>query len=274
MWFTDSGIVSKTSWREFWKAASEILVTLEGIFNATHPCVRMSCCAGASTSFLLYTTVTRDSSPKNLAEFSASASSMIELLCSSSTFRILRSIGSWQGCFSRSIDFNSRTVSVVKTSRVMTPPCTVFNFNSNKMAPKDLWRSSKQELFAPHLLNLTRRGHPAYNMHTWTLQNGKWMVKHRWLKQRKWKELWSKAEDISFEEFWKLFQLVHLWMRYFYLLLEDCWNMDRLRFAPIKFGPNHFQWVSTGWGRANRGWKLQVLWQPAFFEWVFIFSVS
>ena len=124
------------------------------------------------------------------------------------------------------------------------------------------------------LMNLTCRGHPAYNMDTWTLQNGKWMVKHRWLKQRKWKEHWSKAEDISFEEFWELFQLVHLWMRYFYLLLEDCWNMDRLRFAPIKFGPNHFQWVSTGWGRANRGWKLQVLWQPAFSEWVFIFSVS
>lgn len=43
----------------------------------------------------------------------------------------------------------------------------------------------------------------------------------------------------------------------FLSLLEDCWNMDRLRFAPIKFGPNHFQWVSTGWGRANRSWKAQ-----------------
>lgn len=37
-------------------------------------------------------------------------------------------------------------------------------------------------------------------MHTW-IQNGKWMVKHRWVKQRKWKELWSKAEDISFDCF-------------------------------------------------------------------------
>lgn len=109
------------------------------------------------------------------------------------------------------------------------------------------------------LINLTRRGHPAYNMHTW-IQNGKWMIKHRWVKQRKWKELWSKAEDISsifplksFEDGFNL----SIFDEIFLSSLEDCWNMDRLCFAPIKFGPNHFQWVSTSWGRANRGWKAQ-----------------
>ena len=133
---TDSGIVSKTNWSEFWKADPEILVTLEGIFSAKCPCTWVSSCSTASTSFLLYTTVTSDSALKNLAELSASASSMIELLCSSSTLRTLRSIGSWQGCFSRSIDFNSRTVAVMGTSRVMTPPCNVLNFSSRDMAPK------------------------------------------------------------------------------------------------------------------------------------------
>ena len=138
MWVTDSEIVSKTSCSEFWKADSEILVTLEGIFTAKYSlaCVYVSCCAAASTSFLLYTTVTRDTAPKNLAELSASASSRTELLCSSSTLRTLRSIGSWQGWFSRSIDFNSRTVAVMRTSRVMTPPCTVFNLISRDMAPE------------------------------------------------------------------------------------------------------------------------------------------
>ena len=136
MWETDSGIVSKTSWCEFWKAASEILVTLQGIFTPKHPCVWMSCLVEASTSFLAYVTVTRVSAPKRPAASSVSASSMIELSRSSSTLRTLRSIGSWQGCFSRSKAFNSRTVAVITTSRVMTPPCRVFNWTSQDMAAK------------------------------------------------------------------------------------------------------------------------------------------
>ena len=138
MWVTDSGIVSKTSWCEFWKAASEMLVTLEGIFTSTHPCVWMSFFVAASTSFLVYVTVTWGSAPKNPAVSSVSASSMIELPRSNSTLRTLRSIGSWQGCFSRSIPFNSRTVAVITTSRVMTLPCKVFNWTSRDMAAKGL----------------------------------------------------------------------------------------------------------------------------------------
>ena len=136
MWVTDSGIVSKTSWCEFWKAASEMFVTLEGIFTPKHPCVWMSCLVAASTSFLVYVTVTRASAPKRPAASSVSASSMIELSRSSSTLRTLRSIGSWQGCFSRSIAFNSRTVAVVATWRVMTFPCKVFNWTSQDIAAK------------------------------------------------------------------------------------------------------------------------------------------
>ena len=75
---------------------------------------------------------------------------MIELLCSSSTLRTLRSIGSWQGWFSRSIIFNSRTVAVIGTSRVMTLPCKVFNSISRDMAPKGpFWRSRKNRTFWP-----------------------------------------------------------------------------------------------------------------------------
>ena len=137
IWVTDSGIVSKTSWCEFWKAALEIRVTLEGIFTAKHPSVWMSCLVAASTSFLVYVTVTRDSAPKSPAASSVSASSMIEVPRSSSTLRTLRSIGSrCVGCFSRSIAFNSRTVAVITTSRVMTPPCKVFNWTSQDMAAK------------------------------------------------------------------------------------------------------------------------------------------
>ena len=90
----------------------------------------------ASTSFLVYATVTSDSAQKNPAASSVSASSMMELSRSSSTFRILRSIGSWHGCFVRSIAFNSRTVAMIGMSRVMTPPCNVFNFTSQDMAAK------------------------------------------------------------------------------------------------------------------------------------------
>ena len=150
MWVTDSGIVSKTSWREFSKAASKILVTLEGIVTAKHPGVRMSCLVSASTSFLVYVTVTRDSAPKSPAASSVSASSMIELSRSSSTLRTLRWIGSWQGCFSRSIAFNSRTVAVITTSRVMTPPCKVFNWTSHDMA-QDNWRSGHGQRIAPFI---------------------------------------------------------------------------------------------------------------------------
>ena len=137
MWVTDPAIVSKTSWCKFLKAALEMFVTLEGIFTPKYSaCVHMSCCAAASTSFLVYTTVTRDSSLKNSGPSIVSASFMIELLRSSSTPRILRSIGSWQGCFLRSIDFNSPTVAGMRTSRVMTLPSTVFNFISMDMAPE------------------------------------------------------------------------------------------------------------------------------------------
>ena len=136
MWVTDSGILSKTSWCEFLKAASEILVTFEGILTPKHPCASMSCFAAASTSFFVYVTVTRGSTPKNSGALIGSASSMIELLRSSTTPRILRSIGSWQGCFSRSIIFNSRTVAVIRTSRVMTLPCKVFSLTLQDMAPK------------------------------------------------------------------------------------------------------------------------------------------
>ena len=138
MWVTDSGIVSTTSRWEFWKAALEMFVTLKGIFTPKYSvCVWISCFAAASASFLVYATVTRDSAPKNLAELSDSASSMIEQLCNSSTLRTLRSIGSWQGCFSRSINFNSRTVAVIRTSRAMTPPCRVLSLISQDMAPNE-----------------------------------------------------------------------------------------------------------------------------------------
>ena len=39
MWVTDTGIVTKTSWREFWKADGEISVRLQGILTPKHPCV-------------------------------------------------------------------------------------------------------------------------------------------------------------------------------------------------------------------------------------------
>ena len=133
---TDSGIVSNTSWGEFWNADWEIFVRLQGIFTPKYPCVRMSFFVAASTSFLVYVTVTRDSAPTSPASSSDSASSMIELSRSSSTLRTLRSVGSWQGCFSRSIDFNSRTVAVIRISRVMTLPCKVFNLTSRVMAPQ------------------------------------------------------------------------------------------------------------------------------------------
>ena len=61
---------------------------------------------------------------------------MIEPLWSSSTPRILRSIGSsiLILCFSRSMAFNSSRVVSMKTSRVMTSPCNVFNLSSRDMA--------------------------------------------------------------------------------------------------------------------------------------------
>ena len=77
-----------------------------------------------------------DSAPKSPAASSVSASSMIKLSRSSSTLRTLRSIGSWQGCFSRSLAFNSRTVAVITTSRVMTFPCKVFNWTWQDMGVK------------------------------------------------------------------------------------------------------------------------------------------
>ena len=99
----------------------------------------MSSFVAASTSFLVYATVTSDSAQKNPAVSSVSASSMIEMSRSSSTFRILRSIGSRHGCCARSIAFNSRTVAVIGRSRVMTPPCKVFNFTSQHIAAKGRW---------------------------------------------------------------------------------------------------------------------------------------
>ena len=141
MWVTDSGIVTKTSWREFWKADGEICFRLQGIFTPKHPCVWMSLFVAASTSFLVYATVTRGSAPMSPASSSDSASFMIKLSRSSSTLRTLRSIGSWQGCFSRSIAFNSRTVAGVTTSRVMTLPCKVFNLTSQDMAPQGQLRN-------------------------------------------------------------------------------------------------------------------------------------
>ena len=61
---------------------------------------------------------------------------MIEPLWSSSTPRILRSIGSSILIlrFSRSMAFNSSRVVSMKTSRVMTSPCNVFNLSSHDMA--------------------------------------------------------------------------------------------------------------------------------------------
>ena len=118
------------------KALSPMWVTLEGIFTPKHPCAWMSSFSAASTSFLVCGTVTGDSAPTSPASSSVSASSMIELSRSSSTLRALRSIGPWQGCFSRSIDFNSRTVAVIGTSRVMTLPCNVSSLTSQDMAPK------------------------------------------------------------------------------------------------------------------------------------------
>ena len=134
MCVTDTGIVTKTSWREFWKADEKTCVRLQGIFTPKHPCVWTSFFVAASTSFLVYATVTRGSAQTSPASSSDSASSMIELSRSSSTLRTLRSMGSWQGCFSRSIAFNSRTVAVVRTSRVMTLPCKVVNLTSLDMA--------------------------------------------------------------------------------------------------------------------------------------------
>ena len=99
----------------------------------------MSSFIAASTSFLVYATVTSDSAQKNPAASSVSASSMIELSRSSSTFRILRSIGSWHGCFARSIAFNSQTEAVIGMSRVMTLPCNVPNFTSQDIATKGRW---------------------------------------------------------------------------------------------------------------------------------------
>ena len=142
MCFTEPLMVTKTSWLQSWKALLEISVRLHGIFTPTHLCVWMSSMSSfvaASTSFLVYATVTSDSAQKNPAASSVSASSMIELSRSSSTFRILRSIGSRHGCCTTSIAFNSRTVVVIGRSRVMTPPCKVFNFTSQDIAAKGWW---------------------------------------------------------------------------------------------------------------------------------------
>ena len=133
---TDSGIVSRTSCFEFWKAPLEMSVTLEGIATPKLPHVWMSCFVAASTSFVVYATLTWDSALKNPSELSVSVSSMIEVLRNSSTLRTLRLLGSRQGCFSRSIAFNSGTVVVMGSSRVMTPPCRVFNLTSQDMAAK------------------------------------------------------------------------------------------------------------------------------------------
>ena len=151
MWVTDSGIMSKPTWCDCWKAPLEMFVTLEGIFTSKHPCVWMSCFVVASTSFLVYVAVTRGSAPKNPAVSSVSASSMIELSRTKSTLRTLRSIGSWH-FFSRTIAFNSRTVAVITTSRVMTSPCKVFNWTSQDMAAKDNWPSGRgQRNWAVHM---------------------------------------------------------------------------------------------------------------------------
>ena len=132
---TDSGIVTKTTCWQPQKASWQISVRSEGIFNSKNPCVWMPSFVAASTTFLVYVTVTGDSASNNPASASVSASSMNEPSCSNTTLRSLRSIGSSQGCFSRSIDFNSRTVAVVWTSRVMTPPSKVFSLTSQDMAP-------------------------------------------------------------------------------------------------------------------------------------------
>ena len=132
IFLTDAGIVSRASWWELWKTALELFVALEGIFTAKLPDVGMSCFVAASTMLLVYATVTWDSALKNPAE----------LRVSGSTLRTLRSIGSWQGCFSRSIAFKSRIVVVMGRSRVMTPPCKVFNLTSQDMAAsQNLWQT-------------------------------------------------------------------------------------------------------------------------------------
>ena len=120
-------------------------VRLQGIFAPKHLWAWMSSMSSfvaASTWSLVYATVTSDSVQKNPAASSVSASSMIELSRSSSTFRILRSIGSRHGCFARSIAFNSRTVAVIRMSRVMTPPCNVFNFTSQDIGAKGTWTAT------------------------------------------------------------------------------------------------------------------------------------
>ena len=136
---TDSGIVSRTSCCELLKAFLEMFVTLEGIVTPKLPRVWMSCFVAASTSFAVYATLSWDSALKNPPELSVSVSSMsmIAVLRTSSTWRTLRLLGSWQGCFSRSIAFNSRTVAVMGRSRVMTPPCKVFTLTSQDMAAKE-----------------------------------------------------------------------------------------------------------------------------------------
>ena len=106
-------LVTKTSWSQFGKAYPKFSVRLQRMFAPKHLCVWMSSFVAASTSFLVYATVTRDSAPKNPVA-SKNSQHMIELSRRSSTV-------------------------VIEMSRVMTPPCKVFNFPSQDIAAKRRW---------------------------------------------------------------------------------------------------------------------------------------
>ena len=137
MWVTESVMVTETRFSHVANALQEIVVQSWGMVRWKNPHVWTSAPVAASTSFLLYTTVATSSASNNPVMTSSweSSISMIESFWISSTLRIKRSIGSsppW--CFSRRMVFNSPRVVSNRTSRVMTPPCKVFNSSSRDMA--------------------------------------------------------------------------------------------------------------------------------------------
>ena len=118
---TESGIVTLTTWRQYLKAPGEISVVPDGMWRWKKPFVRISSFLAASISFRMYMTLTSDSCNRPEAS-KVKLSSNKDPSNKSSAFRILRSMGSSQGCFASSIVFNSSTVRMVEISTGITPP--------------------------------------------------------------------------------------------------------------------------------------------------------
>ena len=145
MHITDSGMVTLTISSAPSKAQGEIASRVEGIITWKNPLIWISCNVEASTSFLVYITITSESLSKPTS-LNVGESSNKEPSRKSSTFRNLRSIRSSQGCFSRSMFFSSLTVLVGRTSIVMTRPSKVFKCSSNDMAANGTHQTKEKSM--------------------------------------------------------------------------------------------------------------------------------